>query len=66
MNNCAICKAVVGCSCNLKTTSDGKRVCGSCYGPYENSLKSPKPVNTQVGSGPSNAITINSITHKIG
>jgi hypothetical protein len=36
---CPNCKSVLSCGCQLKTASDGKRVCNSCKANYELTLK---------------------------
>lgn len=44
---CPNCKAKLGCSCKLRTATDGTRVCTSCITKYENDksnlLKGKKP-----------------------
>lgn len=36
---CPNCKKVLSCGCQLKTASDGRRVCNSCKSNYELNLK---------------------------
>lgn len=36
---CQNCSKSLGCSCSIRTASDGRRCCSSCIGAYENTLK---------------------------
>ena len=42
MANCSNCGAQHGCSCQIKTATDGKKCCSSCIQTYENQLKLKK------------------------
>lgn len=35
MNECPNCKNPLGCSCQLRTASNGQTVCTACIGDYE-------------------------------
>jgi hypothetical protein len=37
--NCPNCNTSVGCSCKLRTASDGKKVCVNCQTNYERQLE---------------------------
>lgn len=39
MTSCPNCGTQLGCSCQLRTASDGKKVCSTCITAYENKLK---------------------------
>lgn len=39
---CPNCQKTLGCSCQLKTASDGTRCCSSCLATYEEKLRKEK------------------------
>jgi hypothetical protein len=39
MAKCNNCSANLGCSCQVRTASDGRSVCSNCVMQYENMLK---------------------------
>jgi hypothetical protein len=45
--NCSNCQATISCGCQVRTASDGKKVCSNCLASYEQQLKLnlPKPYN---------------------
>jgi hypothetical protein len=45
--NCSNCNSNISCSCQVRTASDGKKVCVNCLTNYEQQLKLnlPKPYN---------------------
>jgi len=38
MSVCPNCKSTLSCGCQIRTASDGARVCANCISAYENSL----------------------------
>lgn len=44
MARCPKCKRNIGCSCKLRTASDGTKGCTKCIPNYETSIKSNKTV----------------------
>lgn len=38
MSTCPNCGAALSCSCQIRTASDGTRVCSSCAAAYEEQL----------------------------
>lgn len=37
---CPSCKNVIGCLCQMRTASDGVKVCSTCIATYESKIKS--------------------------
>ena len=37
--NCPNCNSTLSCGCQIKTASDGKKVCNNCITNYEKSIK---------------------------
>ena len=42
MAQCGNCQASLGCSCQIKTASDGKSVCANCISAYEAHLQAQR------------------------
>lgn len=40
-NKCTNCGALMGCSCQRRTASNGHSCCSACVGSYENTLRKP-------------------------
>jgi len=54
MSTCLNCKTKLGCGCQKRVASDGKSVCATCLGKYEQSLKTLEQAAPANGSAPNN------------
>ena len=54
MSACLNCGTKLGCGCQKRVASDGKSVCATCLGKYEQSLKTLKQATSNTGTAPTN------------
>lgn len=55
--NCQNCKSQITCGCQVRTASDGNKVCSNCISTYEMHLKDKKKENLLQPNNPNEKFT---------